>query len=211
MLNHALFLLRNNFGEIKYPTFDDERFEFKMNDILLMIKKRSACAVLVQYFLAAVWRKENLIRDQRRDRTQRIGTFLLRFFRGEGQAINYIEDVSVTMLETLTNEQMEQIIAHKHLRNDWGPVIKWKDDMWYDVYNRSENWVFLEDIAPVMSADLVYSTEYYYDPYPHNDMSVDIPDLIYEPIYQLEESPANPFGIEPSLIEWMESDDFTYN
>jgi hypothetical protein len=192
MLDLATRLFRNNHGEILFPQFGEKQFESKTQEAIKTLQKRSANAELVQYYLMAVNRKENNLRERRSDKTHRLGMFLLRYFRGEGQAIHYIEDLSITTIESLTNAQMDQIIKEKPIQNVWGPEIKWKDEMWYHIYRRSLCWVFCEDIELLDALPVPF---------------VDLDDCYYEPI---EPSPGNPFGIEPDYVEWMDEDDFTY-
>ena len=95
--------------------------------------------------MMAVNRKQNQERDRRTDKSHKIGTFLLNYFKGEGQAITYLEDLSVKMIDRLKTEERLQLILERPVHDAWGPVIKWTDDMWYSIYYYAQFWQFPGD------------------------------------------------------------------
>ena len=49
------------------------------------------------------------------------------------------------MLNELRIDQQLQLIQERPYHHAWGPVIKWKDDMWYHVYYYAQFWTFPDD------------------------------------------------------------------
>ena len=192
-LDNAINTFHSDHGEIQFPEFGDKQFESKTHNAIKALRKRSANEELVQYYLMAVNRKEHNLRERRSDKTHHVGMFLLRYFRGEGQAIYYLEDLSITTIESLTNVQMDRLVKEKPIQNIWGPDFKWKGDMWWEIYIRSFCWVFDEDVIA-------------FDSLPSPVMDLDENELV-KPV---ELSRDNPFDIDPKHVEWMNLNDFDY-
>ena len=130
-LETALHLFRNNLGEINFLTVGKKHYETKILPVIATLHKHSGNPELVQYYMMAVNRKQNGERDHRTDKIHQIGSFLLRYFWGEAQAITYLEDLLVRMLSDLNLKEQQQLMNEKPIPDAWGPDIKWTDDMWY--------------------------------------------------------------------------------
>ena len=79
-LESALFLHRNNLGDVKYPAFGIKFFEKYSRENVATVRKRSGNQELIVYFLMAVNRHQNNERERCTNRTHRISSFLLRYF-----------------------------------------------------------------------------------------------------------------------------------
>lgn len=108
--------------------------------------------------MMALNRHQNKERDRRTDKTHRVGSFLFNYFRGEGLSIQFLEDLTVKLINSLTIEQQRHLIMTKPKPDAWGPAIRKADDMWEYVKYLSQFWVFEYD-PPVEYQSLSPVTE----------------------------------------------------
>jgi hypothetical protein len=137
----ALQLFRLGCGELDQPSFGDRRFRAETEQNLICIQNRVANEELIQYYFLALNRKTEGEPDEPHEPSHKVGIVLLEYFQGEGQAIRYLEKVSVRALVRLTLKQRQLILAdkipdHPHIR---GPDFKWTDDMWWYIYEMAQS------------------------------------------------------------------------
>jgi hypothetical protein len=137
-------MFRLGCGELSFPQFGDERFEAEMNSNILNIQLRVANEELVQCYLLALNRKSNDLKTDLTKPTHKVGDILFEYFEGEGQAIRYLEGVSVRALLRLTRKQKDLMLLDKVPDDPFirGPNFKWTDDMWFYVYEMAQSFDF---------------------------------------------------------------------
>jgi hypothetical protein len=91
-------MFRLGCGELDSPQFGDERFEIEIMKNVLAIQRRIANEELVQLYLLTLDRKSNDEESDPRKPAHKVGDVLFEYFQGEGQAIRYLEKVSVRAL-----------------------------------------------------------------------------------------------------------------
>lgn len=134
-------MFRLGCGELDFPQFGNERFEADISNNILFIQSRVANEELVQYYLLALDRKTNDQEDNPNKPSHKVGSVLLEYFQGEGQAIRYLEKVSVRALVRLTRNQRLLMLAEKVPDDPFirGPNFKWTDDMWWYIYEMAQS------------------------------------------------------------------------
>lgn len=146
-------MFRLGCGELDSPQFGDERFEIEIMKNVLAIQRRIANEELVQLYLLALDRKSNDEESDPRKPAHKVGDVLFEYFQGEGQAIRYLEKVSVRALVRLTLHQRQLMITDKIPDDPFirGPKFKWTDDMWWYIYEMCQSFDFyapLGDACP---------------------------------------------------------------
>jgi hypothetical protein len=143
-------MFRLGCGELDYPQFGNERFEPEINNNVLMIQGRVANEELIQYYLLALNRKDNELEDNPSKPSHKVGAILLEYFQGEGQAIRYLDKVSVRAIVRLTHKQRELMLADKIPDDPFirGPNFKWTDDMWWYIYEMAQTLDFKASAGP---------------------------------------------------------------
>ena len=147
----ALHMFRLGCGDLEPPQFGDERFELLTIGRIREIQARVANEELIQLYLLALNRKSNDEESDPKKPSHKVSDILFEYFQGEGQAINYLEKVSVRALVRLTNQQ-RQLMLNDKIQDDpfiRGPDFKWKDDMWWYIY---EMCISFDFYAPLGSA-----------------------------------------------------------
>jgi hypothetical protein len=140
----ALRMFRLGCGELDFPRFGDERFEAEMNRNILTIQRRVANKELIQCYLMSLNRKSNDLKTSLAKTSHKVGEILFEYFEGEGQAIRYLEGVSVTALLRLTRKQRDSMLLDKVPDDPFvrGPNFKWTGDMWSYVYEMAQSFDF---------------------------------------------------------------------
>ena len=149
----ALKIFRLGCGELDTPQFGDERFEAQIMGKILDIHARTANEELTQLYLLAVNRKSEEEESDPKKPSHKVGDILYEYFQGEGQAILYLEKISVRALVRLTNQQRQLMLADKTQDHPFirGPNFKWKDEMWWYIYEMCQSFDFyapLGDACP---------------------------------------------------------------
>jgi len=139
-----LQMFRLGCGDLEPPQFGDERFELLTMGRIWEIQARVANAEMIQLYLLALDRKSNSYESDLKKPSHKVGDILFEYFQGEGQAINYLEKVSVRALVRLTNQQRQLLLNDKIQDNPfiWGPDFKWRDDMWWYIYEMCQSFDF---------------------------------------------------------------------
>jgi hypothetical protein len=149
----ALKIFRLGCGELDYPQFGEERFEAAITRKILSIQARIANEELAHLYFAALNRKTNEEESDPKKPAHKVGDILFEYFQGEGQAILYLEKVSIRALVRLTNDQRQSILLAKVQDDPFirGPDFKWKDEMWWYIYEMCQSFDFyapLGDAGP---------------------------------------------------------------
>ena len=144
-------MFRLGCGDLEPPLFGDERFELLTMGKILEIQSRAANEELVQLYLLALNRKSNGEDSDLKKPSHKVGDTLLEYFQGEGQAINYLQKVSVRAIVRLTHPQRLLMLQDKIQDTPFirGPDFKWKDDMWWYIYEMCQSF---DSYAPLGNA-----------------------------------------------------------
>jgi hypothetical protein len=137
-------MFRLGCGEMELPQFGDKRFEATMTTNLITIQRRSANEELIQHYLMALNRKSEDLPTDMNKVSHKVGEILYEYFEGEGQAIRYLEGVSVRALLRLNRKQKDLMLFDKIPDDPFvrGPNFKWTDDMWFYVYEMAQSFDF---------------------------------------------------------------------
>ena len=137
-------MFRLGCGELDFLQFGDRRFEVKMNQNILIVQRRVANEELCYCYLMALDRKSNDIETDLTNSQHKVGEILFEYFEGEGQAIRYLEGVSVRALLRLTRKQKDIMLLDKQPDDPFirGLNFKWTDDMWFYVYEMAQSFDF---------------------------------------------------------------------
>ena len=137
-------MFRLGCGELVFPRFGNERFEAEMNRNILTIQRRVANKELIQCYLMSLNRKSNDLKTSLTKTSHKVGEVLFEYFEGEGQAIRYLEGVSVKALLRLTRKQRDAMLMDKVPDDPFvrGPNFKWTGDMWFYVYEMAQSFDF---------------------------------------------------------------------
>jgi hypothetical protein len=137
-------MFRLGCGDLEPPQFGDERFELLTMGKILEIQARVANEELVQLYLLVLNQKSNDEESNLKKPAHKVGNILYEYFQGEGQAILYLQKVSVRALVRLTYDQ-RQLMLNDKIQDDlfiWGLDFKWKDDMWWYIYEMCQSFNF---------------------------------------------------------------------
>ena len=137
-LETALSLYRNNNSLLSYPAFGKKHFKSTCNSITASLRKWSGNQELVVYYMMAMNRYQNKEWDCHTDKTHRIGSFLFHYFRGEGASIQFLEDLTIKLLNSLIIKQEWYLISTKPKPEVWGPAIQKMDDVWEYIWFLSQ-------------------------------------------------------------------------
>jgi len=146
-------MFRLGCGELDSPQFGNERFEIAIMGKILNIQSRISNEELTQLYLLALNRKSHEEESDLKKPTHKVGDILFEYFQGEGQAILYLSKVSVRALVRLTHHQRQLMLIDKIPDDPFirGPDFKWKDDMWWYIYEMCQSFDFyapLGDACP---------------------------------------------------------------
>jgi hypothetical protein len=144
-------MFRLGCGDLEPPQFGDRRFELLTMGRILEIQSRAANEELIQLYLLALNRKSNDEESDPKKPAHKVGDILLEYFQGEGQAINYLEKVSVRAIVRLTHHQRQLMLSEKVPDDPFirGPDFKWKDNMWWYIYEMCQSFDFYHPLGPV--------------------------------------------------------------
>jgi hypothetical protein len=150
----ALQMFRLGCGDLGCTQFGEGQFEARTMQKILEIHKRISNEELVQLYLLALNRKNEEEESDPKKPAHKVGDILFEYFQGEGQAILYLEKVSVRALVRLTHQQRQTMLAEKIQDDPFirGPDFKWKDKMWWYIYEMCQTSDFyapLGDAGPM--------------------------------------------------------------
>ena len=137
-------MFRLGCGDLEPPQFGDEQFEVLTMQRIMEIQARAANEELIQLYLLALNRKSNDEKSDPKKPSHKVGDILYEYFQGEGQAINYLMKVSVRALVRLTHQERLLMLSDKVQDDPFirGPDFKWKDDMWWYIYEMCQSFDF---------------------------------------------------------------------
>ena len=134
-------MFRLGCGDANTPQFGERMFETRTMQRIREIQSRAANEELVQLYFLAINRKNEGEESDPKVPAHKVGDILYEYFLGEGQAILYLAKVSVRALVRLTHQQRQIMLQEKEPDGLFvrGPDFKWKDDMWWCIYEMCQS------------------------------------------------------------------------
>ena len=135
-LETSLFLYRIGSAATTPPLTDDPHFEEKFLLNVSTMRKRQSNAILIEYYRLGAHLYRTGARFQSGNAHNRIATFLYKYYRGEPDAIKFLENVTTTYIERF-NDQERTLILDAKPQNPLatqGPSGNGADDMWQELF-----------------------------------------------------------------------------